>query len=57
MVALHLRRGAPWAGLDLADGTSIPVMGVQGSDGRRAIRAVQELRALIEERTRTERDD
>ena len=47
VVAVHLPPGAPWAVLDLADGTSQPAMGIQGSDGGRAQRAVRELRLLI----------
>jgi hypothetical protein len=47
VIAVHLPPGAPWAVLDLADGTSAPAMGIQGSDGGRAKRAVRELRALI----------
>jgi hypothetical protein len=57
VVAINLRRGAPWAGMDLSDGTSISMLGIQGSDGQRAIRAVQELRRLIAENSRTERND
>jgi hypothetical protein len=47
VLAVHLPPGAPWAVLDLADGTSQPAMGIQGSDGARARRAVRELRALL----------
>lgn len=47
VIAVHLPPGAPWAVLDLADGTSQPAMGIQGSDGGRARRAVAELRLLI----------
>jgi hypothetical protein len=47
VVAVHLPPGAPWAVLDLADGTSQPAMGIQGSDGGRARAAVSELRQLI----------
>ena len=47
VIAVHLPPGAPWAVLDLADGTSQPAMGIQGSDGGRAQRAVRELRLLI----------
>ncbi len=36
VLAIHLPPGAPWAVLDLADGTSAPAMGIQGSDGGRA---------------------
>jgi hypothetical protein len=47
VLAVHLPPGAPWAVLDLADGTSQPAMGIQGSDGGRARVAVSELRRLI----------
>ena len=47
VLAVHLPPGAPWAVLDLADGTSAPAMGIQGSDGARARTAVRELRAVI----------
>lgn len=49
VVAVTLPRGAPWAMLDLADGTSVPAMGIQGSDGARARRAARELRALVDQ--------
>ena len=47
VLAVHLPPGAPWAVLDLADGTSQSAMGIQGSDGARAQRAVRELRLLL----------
>lgn len=47
VLAVHLPPGAPWAVLDLADGTSQPAMGIQGSDGGRAKRAVSELRLVL----------
>ncbi|MEJ7794162.1 MAG: PH domain-containing protein [Nocardioides sp.] len=47
VLAIHLPPGAPWAVLDLADGTSQSAMGIQGSDGGRARRAAAELRLLI----------
>ncbi|MCW2767171.1 MAG: hypothetical protein JWO11_3130 [Nocardioides sp.] len=49
IIAVHLPPGAPWATLDLADGTTAAVMGIQGSDGNRAQRAVRELRRLVAE--------
>ncbi|GAA5153446.1 PH domain-containing protein [Nocardioides marinquilinus] len=49
VVAVHLGRGAPWVTLDLADGTSAPAMGIQGSDGARARQAVRQLRALVDD--------
>ena len=57
VVAINLRRGAPWAGMDLSDGTSISMLGIQGSDGDRAVRAVRELRRLVADNTRTDRND
>lgn len=51
VLGISLRRGAPFATLDLADGTSMSVFGIQGSDGSRATHAVQEIRALIESET------
>ena len=47
VVAVHLPPGAPWVTLDLADGTTVAAMGIQGSDGDRARRAVRELRAVV----------
>jgi hypothetical protein len=57
VVALRLRRGAPWAEMDLSDGTTIPVMAIQGSDGDRARAAVRQFRQVLAERTRTDRND
>lgn len=57
VVAVNLRRGAPWAAFDLSDGTSLSALAIQGSDGARAQHAVRELRRLIAENTPTERDD
>ena len=48
VLAIHLPPGAPWATLDLADGTTISAMAFQGSDGRRARDGVRQLRALID---------
>jgi hypothetical protein len=52
VLAVTLRAGSPWAVLDLSDGTSVPAMGIQGSDGDRAKRQVRELRQLVEQLTR-----
>jgi hypothetical protein len=53
LIQMSLPRGAPWATLDLSDGTSVSVMGIQGSDGTRARRAVREVRACIAAHTPT----
>jgi hypothetical protein len=38
--------------VDLSDGTSVPAMGIQASDGPRAQQHVREVRALVEANTR-----
>ena len=52
VVSVSLRRGAPWVTMDLNDGTTVSLIGIQGSDGGRAINAVRELRAIIEKMSR-----
>ncbi|SFC79365.1 PH domain-containing protein [Nocardioides terrae] len=47
IVAVRMPPGAPWARLDLADGSEISAMGIQGSDGAMAKDAVRELRRLL----------
>lgn len=48
VVAVRMPRGAPWPTLDLADGTTVSVMGIHGSDGDRASTAVRELRGALD---------
>ena len=57
VLAITLKPGSPWAVMDLSDGTSVSAIGIQGSDGPRAVRQVKQLRALVEAHSRTERDD
>ncbi|MGZ4428270.1 MAG: PH domain-containing protein [Nocardioidaceae bacterium] len=52
ILGVTLRRGSPWAVIDLSDGTSIPAMGIQGSDGARATGQVKQLRTLVNRLTR-----
>jgi hypothetical protein len=52
VLAVSLRPGSPWAVLDIADGTTVAAMGIQGSDGARAATQVRQLRALVERLTR-----
>ena len=47
VVSITLVRGAPWATLDLSDGTTMSALAIQGSDGDRARIAVRQLRALL----------
>ncbi|GAA2022589.1 MULTISPECIES: PH domain-containing protein [Nocardioides] len=49
IVSVNLPPGAPWVTLDLADGTTAAVMGIQGSDGARAQAHARQLRALAAE--------
>lgn len=52
VVAVHLPPGAPWAVLDLSDGTTASALGIQGSDGARASTAVRQLRVLLDSSSR-----
>lgn len=56
-LAVVLRRGAPFATVDLSDGSTLALWAIQGSDGDRAAAAVRELRAVLDVQSRTERDD
>ena len=47
VLAVTLRPGAPWATLDLSDGTTVAAMGIQGSDGVRAQQQVRQVRSLV----------
>ena len=47
VIDAHLPPGAPWVTLDLADGTAVSAMGIQGSDGGRAQAARRELRSVL----------
>jgi hypothetical protein len=47
IVAARLPPGAPWVTLDLADGETVSVLAIQGSDGDRARIALRELKALV----------
>lgn len=57
IVRVNLRPGDPWVLLDLDSGEVLPAMGIQASGGKAARKAAGELRALVDEHTRTERDD
>jgi hypothetical protein len=57
VLGVSLKPGSPWVMLDLSDGTTVPAMGIQGSDGARATRQMRLLRALVEDNSRTLRND
>ncbi|GAA3729942.1 PH domain-containing protein [Streptomyces tremellae] len=51
VLRVNLRQGDPWVFLDLSDGSSLPVMGIQPGIARQAaIRDARALRALVEAR-------
>jgi hypothetical protein len=47
VTGVTLRAGGPWAILELADGSTASAMGIQGSDGARAVAQVKELRVIL----------
>jgi hypothetical protein len=53
IVGLRFGTGDPWVQLDLSDGTTLAVMGIQRSDGSRAQRAALELAAVVRSRQPT----
>ncbi len=57
IVLVRFGEGRPWAQLDLADGDTLAVMGVQRADGARAEREARRLATLVELHSRTPRDD
>jgi len=47
----------PWVQLDLADGDTLAVMGIQRADGERALTEARRLSTLVAQLSRTDRDD
>jgi len=56
IVAVSLRRGSPWATIDLSDGSTISAMGIQNADGQRGIIAARQLKALAVAKSAPNRD-
>jgi hypothetical protein len=48
---ITLRHGGPWAILELEDGSTASAMGIQGSDGTRAVTQVKRLRSIMSAQT------
>lgn len=48
LVAVRMPRGAPWPTADIADGTTVSMLGIHGSDGARARTAVAEINTLLD---------
>jgi hypothetical protein len=57
VVDVRLSRDDPWVMLDLSDGETLAVMGIQKSDGERGLDQARSLARLVAEHTRTERND
>ncbi|MFI2752025.1 PH domain-containing protein [Cellulomonas sp. P22] len=57
VVLVRFGQGRPWVQLDLADGDTIAVMGVQRADGAFAVREAERLATLVALHSRTSRDD
>ncbi|GCE01325.1 PH domain-containing protein [Embleya hyalina] len=49
IVRVYLRQGDPWVYIDMSNGDTLPVMGIQTSNGKSAaITAARELRTLVD---------
>ncbi|MGN6721375.1 MAG: PH domain-containing protein [Marmoricola sp.] len=55
ILSVSMRRGAPWATIDLSDGTTIAAMGIQNADGQRGIIAARQLKALAASKSASDR--
>ncbi|WP_017575419.1 PH domain-containing protein [Nocardiopsis kunsanensis] len=44
---IQMPEGEPWPCVDLSDGTSLPVMGIQSTDGESARQAVEGFRVML----------
>ncbi|MFD6099462.1 PH domain-containing protein [Nocardiopsis flavescens] len=47
IVDVRMPEGEPWPSVDLSDGTTLAVMGIQSADGDRARAALEEFRELV----------
>ena len=57
VVSVRFGSGRPWVQLDLADGDTLAVMGVQRADGERANAEARRMATLVAAHTSTQRDD
>jgi hypothetical protein len=57
IVSVRFGAGRPWVQLDLADGDTLAVMGIQSADGARAEAEARRLATLVARHTTTSRDD
>jgi len=57
IVSVRFGSGRPWVQLDLSDGDTLAVMGIQRADGARAETEARRLATLVAMHTTTPRDD
>lgn len=57
VLSVRFGQNRPWVQLDLADGTTLAVMGIQQADGTRAHLEATRLATLVARHSATERDD
>lgn len=57
IVDIRMPVGEPWPSVDLSDGTTLAVMGIQSADGETAQRGVEEFRDLLRERGEAQEPD
>ncbi len=57
IVSVRFGQGRPWVQLDLVDGDTLAVMGIQRADGRFAVHEARRLAALVARHTTTSRND
>jgi hypothetical protein len=50
VVDIRMPVGEPWPSVDLSDGTTLAVMGIQSADGELALRNLEEFRSLLHDR-------
>lgn len=54
IIDIQMPVGEPWPCVDLSDGTSLPVMGIQSTDGESAHENIEEFRKMLRERGEAE---
>ena len=57
IVSVRFGSGRPWVQLDLSDGDTLAVMGIQRADGQYAQAEARRLATLVAQHTATPRDD
>ncbi|WP_051640051.1 PH domain-containing protein [Cellulomonas sp. URHE0023] len=57
IVSVRFGSGRPWVQLDLSDGDTLAVMGIQRADGQYAQAEARRLATLVAQHTETPRDD